>query len=60
MAVILNYQPGRAVPQIMMDINRKQVKEGQPMDKYVPVKLSGVCEPTTLHLQCICDTGAGG
>ena len=50
MAAILEYQPGKVIPQITMEIICMQVKEGQPMDKYVTVKLSGVHEETSLRL----------
>ena len=57
MAVVLDYQPGRAIPQITMDI-RSEV-EGQPLDNYVTVKLKGVREPASFRLMCTQNTTTG-
>ena len=50
MAAVLDYQPGRTIPQITMEI--KKVGEGQAKDEYVTVELSGVHEQTSLRLLC--------
>lgn len=52
MAVILEYQPGRAIPHIAMNIIRK---EGMVMDNnnyYVQVGLRGIPGREMLHLVC--------
>lgn len=50
MAVVLDYQPGRAIPQVAMDIRYEG--QGQPVDNYVTVKLRGVREPESFRLMC--------
>ena len=52
MAAVLDYQPGKAIPQITMELISKQLKEVQPMNKYITVELKGVHEQTSLHLMC--------
>ena len=54
MTVVLDYQPGRAIPQITMEI---KCKVESPVEKYVTVKLRGVHEPTSLQLKCTHSTG---
>ena len=54
MAAVLDYQPGRAIPQITMEIARKQFGEEEPRDKYVTMQLSGVHEQgLLLRLMCV-------
>ena len=58
MAVVLDYQPGRAIPQVEMDIRHEG--EGQPMDDFVTVKLRGVREPASFRLLCNHNTTTTG
>ena len=56
MAAVLDYQPGRAIPQIEMKMSRKQVQEEQLLDEYVTVNMRGVHEPASIRLICSCHT----
>ena len=58
MAVVLDYQPGRAIPQVEMDIRCEG--EGQPMDNFVAVQLRGVREPASFRLMCNYNTTTTG
>lgn len=52
MAAIQQYQPGRVIPQITMDIIRRKVRKGHLMAKYVTVELRGVYEKISFSLMC--------
>lgn len=52
MAVILAYQPGRRIPQITINIHRKEEGDRPSTDNYVTVSLAGVHEPKMLRLLC--------
>ncbi len=60
MAAVLDYQPGRAIPQIIMDIISKPEEEGQPVDKYVTLGLRGVHNQASLRLMCTHYTATTG
>ena len=60
MAAVLDYQPGRAIPQIKMTIIFKQEEEGQPVDKYATLGLRGVHDQTSLRLMCTHHTATKG
>ena len=60
MAAVLDYQPGKAIPQIKMNIIGKQEREGQPVDKYVTLGLRGVSNQASLRLMCTHHTAATG
>lgn len=50
MSVVLEYQPGKAIPQITMEILRKEEREKESMDEKVILKLTGVHNPNILCL----------
>ena len=52
MDVVLEFQPGRAIPQISMEISHNRLGEGQPVHQRVEVELTGVHEPTSFRLKC--------
>ena len=52
MAAVLDYQPGRAIPQIKMNIIGNKKGEGQPADQYVTLGLRGVRNQASLCLMC--------
>ncbi len=52
MAAVLDYQPGRAIPQIVMDIIGKQQEGGKSVEKYVTLGLRGVHNQASLRLMC--------
>ena len=52
MDVVSDYQPGRAIPEIRMKIDRKQLGEGQSVQEHVVVELTGVHQPASFCLNC--------
>jgi len=60
MAAVLDYQPGRVIPQIIMDIISKQEEEGQPVNKYVTLGLRGVHNQASLRLMVTHHTATTG
>ena len=55
MDVVLDYQPGRVIPQITMQFECQE--EEKPTENFVTVKLKGVHEPASFHLMCPHNTG---
>ena len=58
MDVVLQYQPGRAIPQVTLQI--EWVGEGQPTERNVVVMLTGVHSPKSFKLQCTPSTANRG
>jgi len=54
MDVVLQYQPGRAIPQAILVI--KWVGRGQPAEHNIAVMLRGVHSPQSFLLQCTPNT----
>ena len=53
MDVVSEYQPGRsAIPEIMIEINRKKPEAGLTVHKPVTVHLTGVDQPYSFNLRC--------
>lgn len=50
MDVVLQYQPGKIIPQITLSM--KWAGEGQPAESEIQVKLTGVHEEKSFLLQC--------